>query len=155
MVHQLPELAYNRSKSYIGANRPALGGTVPNLTAMSRCPALLTFYPTFFQFRCKCCANYDNQCTVRYLPSTSLIVQHYRARASSSLFIAYPSITTSIDKHHDRILEYRWSGTPTRHKRTINFNQIVHIYYAVPIFIMGLCVPHTCLVGLAPMQSAR
>ena len=31
----------------IGVNRPALGGTVPNLTAMSRCPALLTFYPAF------------------------------------------------------------------------------------------------------------
>jgi len=32
---------------FIGVNRPALGGTVPNLTAMSRCPALLTFYPAF------------------------------------------------------------------------------------------------------------
>jgi len=31
----------------VGVNRPALGGTVPNLTAMSRCPALLTFYPAF------------------------------------------------------------------------------------------------------------
>jgi len=31
----------------IGVNHPALGGTVPNLTAMSRCPALLTFYPAF------------------------------------------------------------------------------------------------------------
>jgi len=33
--------------SIIGVNRPALGGTLPNLTAMSRCPALLTFYPAF------------------------------------------------------------------------------------------------------------
>ena len=32
----------------IGVNRPALGGTLPNLTAMSRCPALLTFYPAFW-----------------------------------------------------------------------------------------------------------
>jgi len=31
----------------IGAIHPALGGTVLNLTAMSRCPALPTFYPTF------------------------------------------------------------------------------------------------------------
>jgi len=31
----------------IGANRPTLGGTVLNLAAMSRCPALLTFYPAF------------------------------------------------------------------------------------------------------------
>jgi len=48
-------------------------------------------------------------------------------------------------------------GTPIRQKRTTNFNQIVHKYYAVPIFIMkshfwGLCIPHTCLVGLTPMQ---
>jgi len=47
-------------------------------------------------------------------------------------------------------------GTTIKHKRNINFNQIVHNYYAVPIFIMksrflGLCVLHTCLVGLAPM----
>ena len=38
----------------------------------------------------------------------------------------------------------------------INFYQIVHNYYAVPIYIMkscflGLCVPHTCSVRLAPM----
>ena len=31
----------------IGLNRPALGGTVPNYTTMSRRPALLTFCPAF------------------------------------------------------------------------------------------------------------
>jgi len=43
-------------------------------------------------------------------------------------------------------------------KRTINFNQIVHNYNGVPIYIikscvLGLCVPHTCLAGLGPMQQ--
>jgi len=46
-----------KSGYLIGANRPTLGGTVPNLTAMSRCPALLTFY----QFHCKCCATISAQ----------------------------------------------------------------------------------------------
>jgi len=51
-------------------------------------------------------------------------------------------------------------GTPIRHKRTTNFNQIIHNYYAVPIFItksrfLGLCVPHTCLVGFAPMSACN
>ena len=41
-------------------------------------------------------------------------------------------------------------GTPIRHKRSTNFNQIVHNYYAVPIYIMksrfwGLRVPHIYL----------
>ena len=31
----------------IGLNRPALGGTVPNSTTMSRRPALLTVCPAF------------------------------------------------------------------------------------------------------------
>jgi len=34
----------------IGANRPALGGTVLNLTAMFCCPALLAFYPALLTF---------------------------------------------------------------------------------------------------------
>ena len=41
MVHLAPPC------TSIGLNRPALGGTVPNYTTMSRRPALLTFCPAF------------------------------------------------------------------------------------------------------------
>ena len=63
-------------------------------------------------------------------------------------------------KHHGCRLEYQWSRYSLRHKRTTNFNQIVHNYYVVPIIIMKsrfweLCVPHTCLVDLSPMPSGR
>ena len=58
-------------------------------------------------------------------------------------------------------LGYQWSWNSHKANWTTNFNQIVHTcnYYAVPILIMksrfsGLCDPHTCLVGLAPMTTA-
>jgi len=47
-VHKLQQLHKDWLEATIGVNRPALGGTVPNLTAMSRCPAVLTFYLAFW-----------------------------------------------------------------------------------------------------------
>ena len=46
LIAQVVKAGGSWPKLCISVNRPALG-TVPNLIAMFRCPALLTFYPTF------------------------------------------------------------------------------------------------------------
>ena len=45
--HNIYTPLHTAASIHIGVNRPDLGGTVLNSTAVSRCPALLAFNPDF------------------------------------------------------------------------------------------------------------